>query len=128
MVARIENGIVARCRMIQEALDAGVVVGFGTDNRMRPKAGQNALELKIMVEHGIAPLDAISIGTLLAARLVGLDEWLGSVEAGKLADLIVVDGDPVADIGVLTDPSRIERILMSPRRVQPAAVPPREAA
>ena len=83
MVRKIEAGIVARCRMIQEALDAGVTVGFGTDNRMRPKAGQNALELAIMVEHGIAPLDAISIATLLAARLVGLDDHLGSVEEGK---------------------------------------------
>ena len=128
MVRKIENGIVARCRMIQEALDAGVTVGFGTDNRMRPKAGQNALELQIMTEQGINPLDAISIGTLLAARLVGLEEQLGSVEVGKLADLLVVDGDPAEDIGVLTDSSRIERMLMSPRRVQPAAVTPREGS
>ena len=126
MVRTIETGIVARCRMIQESLDAGVTVGFGTDNRMRPKAGQNALELAIMVEHGIAPLDAISIATLLAARLVGLDDHLGSVVEGKLADLIVVDGNPTEDIRVLTDPTRIERILMGPRRVQPAAVTPGE--
>ncbi len=126
MVRRIEAGIVARCRMVQEALDAGVTVGFGTDNRMRPKAGQNALELAIMVEQGIRPLDAISIATLLAARLVGLDDRLGSVEEGKLADLIVVEGDPTVEISVLTDPGRIKQILTSPRRVQPSAVTPGE--
>jgi imidazolonepropionase-like amidohydrolase len=126
MVRKIEAGIVARCRMIQDALDAGVTVGFGTDNRMRPKAGQNALELAIMVEHGIDPLDAISIATLLAARLVGLEDHLGSVEEGKTADLLIVDGKPTEDISVLTDPTRITRILMSPRRVQPAAVIPGE--
>jgi imidazolonepropionase-like amidohydrolase len=126
MVRRIETGIEARCRMIQEALAAGVTVGFGTDNRMRPKAGQNALELAIMVEHGIDPLDAISIATLLASRLVGLDDHLGTVEEGKLADLVVVNGNPAEDIGVLTDPTRIDRILMSQRRVQPAAVTPEE--
>jgi imidazolonepropionase-like amidohydrolase len=128
MVQKIEQGIVARCRMIQEALDAGVTVGFGTDNRMRPKAGKNALELAIMVEHGIAPLDAMSIATLLAARLVGLDDHLGSVEEGKVADLIVVDGNPTEDISVMTDPTRITRILMSPRRVQPAAVTAEEVS
>jgi imidazolonepropionase-like amidohydrolase len=122
VVKKIEEAIVGRCRMIQEALDAGVTVGFGTDNRMRPKAGQNPIELKIMADNGIAPLDAISIATQLAARLVKLEDDLGTVEQGKLADLIVVDGDPTTDVSLLTDPKRVVRILKSPLRVVPAAV------
>lgn len=122
MVAKIEDGIIGRCRMIQEALDANVTIGFGTDNRMRPKAGRNAIELKIMADHGIAPLDVISIATQLAARLTRLEEDLGTIEAGKLADLIVVDGDPTTDISVLTEPARIVQIFKSPIRVTPAAV------
>lgn len=121
-VARIEEALAARCRMIQEALDAGVTVGFGTDNRMRPKAGRNALELELMVRGGIAPLDAISIATSQAARLVGLDAHLGSVEPGKLADLIVVDGDPSKEIGILTEPGNIRQVLRSTQQVYPAAV------
>ncbi|HET9072935.1 MAG TPA: amidohydrolase family protein, partial [Solirubrobacteraceae bacterium] len=122
VVERIEGGIAGRCRMIQEALDRGVTVGFGTDNRMRPKAGRNGLEFTVMAEHGIAPLDAVSIGTQLAARLVGLEADLGTVEPGKLADLLVVDGDPSTDVGVLAQPERIARIITSHRRVYPQAV------
>lgn len=121
MVKRIEEGIVARCRMIQEALDAGVVVGMGTDNRMRPKAGQNAIELQIMAENGIDRLDILSIATSLAAKLVGLDAHVGSVETGKLADLLVVNGNPADDIAVLTDPTKIERIISTPVKINPSA-------
>jgi len=123
VVEHIEGGIAGRCRMIQEALDRGVTVGFGTDNRMRPKAGRNGLEFAVMVEHGIAPLDAVSIGTLLAARLVGLEADLGTVEPGKLADLLVVDGDPASDIGLLTRTECIRRVVKSHRHTYPRPVP-----
>jgi imidazolonepropionase-like amidohydrolase len=122
MIKKIEDGIAGRCRMIQEALDAGVTVGFGTDNRMRPKAGQNNLEFGIMSEHGIDPLDIVSIGTSLAAKLVKLDQHLGVIEPGKLADLIVVDGDPQSDISAIADPSNVARIIRSQKSVVPAGV------
>lgn len=125
VTARMENGLVARARMVKEALEAGVTVCFGTDNRMRPKAGQNGLEFKLMVDHGVDPLDAISMATLLGARAVGLEKKLGSVEPGKLADLVVVDGDPVADIAVLNDASRVTRILKSYRPATMDAWTPR---
>jgi imidazolonepropionase-like amidohydrolase len=112
---RMEHGLVARARMVKEALEAGVTVCFGTDNRMRPKAGQNGLEFKLLVDHGIDPLDAISMATILGARAAGLENTLGSLEPGKLADVIVVEGDPLSDISVLNDSSRITRILKSYR-------------
>jgi len=123
MVSRLERGLADRARTIVEALEAGVTVGFGTDNRMRPKAGRNALEFQLMASHGVPTLDVISIGTVLAARMVGLEPHLGTVEEGKLADLIVVDGDPEKEIAVLTQPERITRILKSYRQVHldPAA-------
>lgn len=122
IVARMENGLVARARMLKEAIEAGVPVCFGTDNRMRPKAGQNGLEFELMVRQGVDPLDAISMATLWGAGAWGLDGLLGSVERGKLADLIVVDGDPLADIAILNDPGRITRVLKSFR---PAVMAPR---
>jgi imidazolonepropionase-like amidohydrolase len=122
-VKRIEDGIVGRCQMIQEALDSGVIVGFGTDNRMRPKAGRNAIELQVMADNGIAALDIVSIATIDAARLVGLDEHLGSVETGKLADLIVVNGNPDENVSVLTVPANIEKMITAPRKINPAAFP-----
>jgi imidazolonepropionase-like amidohydrolase len=122
MVKKIEDGIIGRCRMIGEAMEAGVTVGFGTDNRMRPKAGQNAIELKIMQDHGIAPLDIVAIATSQAAKLVGLDEHLGLVASGKRADLLVVDGNPAEDVSVLVDSSNIAQILMAPGRLTPRAM------
>lgn len=120
-VEKIKGGIIGRVRMIQEGLDAGLTIGFGTDNRMRPKAGQNAIELKIMTDNGIAPLDVIAIATSQAAKLVGLDANLGIIEPGKLADLLVVNGNPAEDITALVDHTRIEQILTSPRKVNPRA-------
>ena len=120
-VKKIEGGLTGRCRMIQEALDSGVIVGFGTDNRLRPKAGRNTIELQIMADNGIAPLDIISIATSLAAQLVGLDEHVGSIQTGKLADLLVVDGNPAENISVLTDSRNVEQIYTVAKRILPRA-------
>lgn len=120
-VARIERALDARCRMISEALDAGVTVGFGTDNRMRPKAGQNGIEFRLMTDRGISPAAALSIATRRAARLVGVDGDLGTLEVGKVADMIVVDGDPLTDVACIATPDHIQRVFRSPVRVRPAA-------
>jgi imidazolonepropionase-like amidohydrolase len=68
---------------------------------------RNLLELSHLVELGMASLDAIRAGTLDAARLLGVDERLGSLETGKTADFVVVDGDPVRDIGILGRPESV---------------------
>lgn len=120
-VARIEGALDGRCRMINEALAADVVVGFGTDNRMRPKAGRNAHELVLMAERGVAPADALRIATLGAARLTGLDDEAGSIEPGKVADLLVVDGDPLDDVGILGDPRAIATVVRSDVAALPKA-------
>jgi imidazolonepropionase-like amidohydrolase len=56
---------------------------------------------------GLTPLEALSATTIEAAKLLKMDDRIGSLEVGKLADFVVIDGDPLADIGILQDKSRI---------------------
>jgi imidazolonepropionase-like amidohydrolase len=81
---------------------AGVKIAFGTDCGVGPH-GDNARELGFMVEGGMTPMNAIRSATSSAAELLGVQDRLGTVEPGKLADLIAVDGDPLADIDVMRD-------------------------
>jgi imidazolonepropionase-like amidohydrolase len=60
-----------------------------------------------LVEMGLTPMEALSVTTIHAAELLKMDDRIGSLEAGKLADFVVVDGDPLADIAILQDQSRI---------------------
>lgn len=83
------------------ALKAGVRIAFGTDQGVAPH-GDNALEFVYMVEGGMSPAAALRSATLEAARVLGLEQELGSVEAGKRADLVAVPGDPLADIRATT--------------------------
>ncbi|MFF7474770.1 amidohydrolase family protein [Streptomyces sp. NPDC008092] len=91
---------------IAHAIARGVPIALGTDAGVVPHA-RNLLELSYLVELGMDPLDAITAGTLNAARLLGLEEQLGSLEAGKTADFVVVDGDPVRDVAVLGQPENV---------------------
>lgn len=83
------------------AYQAGVKIAFGTDNGVFPHklAGQ---EFLYMVEAGMPPMEAIKSATMSAATLLRIEDQLGSVEAGKLADLVAVRGDPLSDIELMT--------------------------
>jgi imidazolonepropionase-like amidohydrolase len=83
------------------AYRAGVKIAFGTDQGVAPH-GDNAREFQYMVEGGMPPLEAIRAATLYGATVMGWADRLGTVEAGKLADIVAVPGDPVKDIGVMT--------------------------
>jgi imidazolonepropionase-like amidohydrolase len=76
---------------------AGVKIAFGTDSGVSPH-GQNAREFALMVEGGMKPGEAIDAATVKAADLLGLQDQVGTLQRGKLADLIAVKGDPEADI------------------------------
>jgi imidazolonepropionase-like amidohydrolase len=82
------------------ALEAGVNIAFGTDSGVTPH-GRNADEFALMVEFGMTPAEALRAATVMTARLLGVDDELGTIEVGKLADLVVVDADPLADIRAL---------------------------
>jgi imidazolonepropionase-like amidohydrolase len=84
--------------------------------------GESALELVRLHDAGLTSLEAIAAGTAVAAAACGLDAELGTVEAGKLADLLVVDGDPVGDPRVLLDRERIWLVLQSGKPAAGTAV------
>ncbi len=83
-----------------KAYKAGVRIAFGTDSGVSPH-GENAREFSYMVEAGMPAMAAIQSSTINSARLLRVEDKLGSIESGKLADIIAVDGDPLSDISVL---------------------------
>jgi imidazolonepropionase-like amidohydrolase len=82
------------------AYKAGVKIAFGTDAGVYPH-GQNAHEFELMVQAGMPPLFTIQAATIRAAELLKHDKDLGSITAGKLADLVAVPGNPVDDISLM---------------------------
>jgi len=87
-------------RNIAKAFAAGVKVAFGTDAAVYPH-GLNAREFAVMVQLGMTPLQAIQSATLNGADLMGWAKDAGTLEPGKWADIIAVDGDPIADVKTL---------------------------
>ncbi len=81
----------------KKAYEKGVKVAFGTDAGVFPH-GENWKEFRYMKEAGMSPMETIKAATIRAAQMLGEEDRLGSVETGKLADLIAVDGDPLKDI------------------------------
>ncbi len=94
----------------------GVPLALGTD-AANPGVlhGKGALELQLMVEAGLTPLEAISAGTLHAAQVCAIDDETGTLEKGKSADILVVKGDPSSDIEVLGNPQNILAVLLEGR-------------
>ncbi|MGA8224526.1 MAG: amidohydrolase family protein [Candidatus Acidiferrales bacterium] len=85
---------------LAHAFQQGVKVAFGTDATVYPH-GLNAHEFAVMVKMGMTPLGSIQAATVNAADLLGWSDRVGTLEAGKFADIIAVQGDPVADVRVL---------------------------
>jgi imidazolonepropionase-like amidohydrolase len=94
------------------ALEAGVKIAMGTDAGYTPVPhGTNAFELELMVRYGMSALDAILVSTRDAARALRMEDTLGTIEKGKLADIIVIDGDPLEDISVLQEKEKISLVM-----------------
>ncbi len=85
---------------VKKAFDAGVKVAFGTDAAVYPH-GMNAGEFHVYVKLGMTPLAAIQTATINAADLLGWSMRVGTLERGKFADMIAVDGDPTKDVAIL---------------------------
>lgn len=102
VLAKAREAMVARQRSMEAALRHGVPIAMGTDiggQDLLPH-GRNAAELALLVRFGMSAADALVAGTLGAARCLGLEAERGSLEAGKVADIIAVPGDPLRDISV----------------------------
>jgi imidazolonepropionase-like amidohydrolase len=106
---------------ISRAIGAGVKVAMGTDSGVLPH-GQNLRELVEMAACGMSPLEALVASTRTAAELLGVLDDRGTVEPGKRADLVVVDGDPLDLPGL---PDRVAAVYQDGRLVRGAEqVPP----
>ena len=103
--------IAANSASFRAAHEAGVRIAMGTDCGVGTH-GTNAWELELMVEHGMTPMEAIVATTRTAAECVHLGADVGTLEPGKLADLIVVDGDPLADVTLLQRRERISLVML----------------
>ena len=95
---------------VQKALSAGVRVVAGTDAGAW-EHGNNAKELELLVEAGMTPMQALVAATGWAAGCLDMEDRIGTVETGKLADLIVVGGDPSADVALLQDKEQILLVM-----------------
>lgn len=84
----------------RRAVAAGVKIALGTDAGVM-RHGTNAREFALMVNLGMSPMQAIQAGTLNAATLLGVQADAGSLEPGKLADIVAVKGEPLRDVAVL---------------------------
>jgi imidazolonepropionase-like amidohydrolase len=95
---------------LEKALEAGVKVVAGTDAGGHGHPN-NAIELQCLVAAGMTPTQALQAATSVAAECLGLEREIGTLEKGKRADLVVVDGDPLRDIRMLQDPARIKLVM-----------------
>jgi imidazolonepropionase-like amidohydrolase len=97
IAAKVRAAAAAAGAMFTKAHAMGVRIGFGTDAGVYPH-GMNATEFRLMVERGMQPIEALKAATSADAELLGLANRIGTLEAGKLADVVAVPGDPTTDI------------------------------
>ncbi len=91
---------------------AGVKIAFGTDcGTPFNRPGENALELGYMVECGLSPSEVLQSATRVAADASGLSDRIGTIAEGKIADLVVVDGEPLSNIAVMADKTAITYVV-----------------
>src|SRR5215813_35597 len=95
--AKAKAAAAARSDMFRNAVKMGVRISFGTDAAVYPH-GQNAKEFKLMVDLGMQPIDALKSATSNDAELFGIAQKVGTLEKGKLADVVAIPGDPTTDI------------------------------
>lgn len=95
----------------QKCHKMGINIACGTDMQFEPGMGTNAQELEIYCQLGMTPMEAILTATRNAAIAIGKGNLFGTIEAGKLADIVIVDGNPLDDIRVLQERERIATVM-----------------
>lgn len=97
---KTDETTLAQRQSFKRAHEAGVPLVFGTDAAIYPH-GMNAMQFATMVEWGMTPMEAIKAATSSAARYMGWGDRIGSIRPGYFADLVAVEGDPLADVRIL---------------------------
>ncbi len=99
-------------RSVQRALQMGIPIAMGSDAATPYNYhGDNAMEMVWMGEAGLSPMQVIVAATANAARALGWDSWLGTLEPGKVADLLVVNGNPLENLRLLADRHNIRLVF-----------------
>lgn len=107
-------------KSLLRARDAGLCIAYGTDfsNSQNTPYLANGLEFRAIVNAGFTPMEAIKIGTINSAHVVKRAERIGSLECGKQADIIVVDGNPLQDIETLTHADHVKLVVQNGKIVK----------
>lgn len=116
-VRKAQEVIEIHSESIARAREAGVRIAMGTDAGVFPH-GQNLRELGLMTGVGFSPLEAVVASTRVAAECLGWGDRVGTLAQGKLADVIVVAADPLADIRTVADPANIHVVIKDGRVVK----------
>jgi imidazolonepropionase-like amidohydrolase len=111
--AKANAAAAASMENFRQANKAGVKIAFGTDTGVTPH-GDNAQEFALMVSGGMSPAEAIRSATVVAAELIEMSGDLGTIEVGKIADIIAVDGNPLDDVTVLES---VHTVIRDGRRI-----------
>jgi imidazolonepropionase-like amidohydrolase len=99
----------------RRAVEAGVRICMGTDQGV--ETGWQGIELHLMTENGLTPMDAIVVSTKRAAEAMRMDELVGTLEPGKEADLLVLNGDPLQNIRVLSDVKNLLLVMQAGKAI-----------
>jgi imidazolonepropionase-like amidohydrolase len=97
VAAKMKAAIDSLNQVVRKAIAKGVRIGMGTDAAVYPH-GRNTEEFRLLTSMGMSPLDALRAGTSVDAELLGLQNRIGTLKQGKVADIIAMPGDPTQDI------------------------------
>lgn len=120
--------IAESAHMIRRAYEAGVPVLCGTETgfSLTPYGEWHYREMEVFVrDMGFTPLEALRAATSECGRAIGLHDRVGAVEVGRLADLLVVNGDPSRDVTILGDKANIERVFLNGEQLDLPPLPER---
>ena len=111
---------------LRRAREAGVPIAAGGDIGNRYPQGSNAREIVHLVKAGLSPMEALCAATSIASRVLKCQQQIGTLEVGKAADLLLLDGDPLANIEILLEPARIALVVKDGRAAAGRMAPARE--
>lgn len=106
-IEKAEQNIQMHKESVKLASRKGVMIGLGTDSGYMVRHGESAYELKLLKEVGLSDVECIKAGTINAAIILGKEKFLGTIEAGKRADMVITSKDPLDGIESLVDQENI---------------------